>query len=75
MKIFSGDKSELMAVNALEIKDNTLIVKCKVFGSMPMSAVLTPEEARKGLALINWRMAWFLLTLLFRSSPSTVRKG
>lgn len=66
MKIFSSDKSELMDVTAIEIKDGTLLVRCKVFGTMPVTAVLTPQEARRGLALLNLRSIWFLLTLPLR---------
>jgi hypothetical protein len=65
MKIFSSDRSELMEVTALEMRDGS-VVKGKVFGSMPMNAVLTPEQARKGLSLLTPRMFWFLITLPFR---------
>ncbi len=43
-------------------------MKGKVFGSMPMTAKLTPQEARNGLKLLNFRLALFLLTFLFRSN-------
>lgn len=66
MKIFSSDRSELMDVTALEIQGGTLVVRCKVFGTMPVSAVLTPQEARKGLSLLNLRTFWFLITLPLR---------
>jgi hypothetical protein len=66
MKIFSSDRSELMEVTALEIRDGSLVVKGKVFGSMPMNAVLTPEQARKGLSLLTLRTFLFLITLPFR---------
>jgi len=67
MKIYSQDGSELMQVEALERDGSDLVIKGKVFGSMPMSARLKPEEARKGLKLLNVKMVGFLLTLLFRS--------
>ena len=66
MKIFSSDRSELMNVTSLEIQGGALVLRCKVFGTMPISAVLTPEEARKGLALLNLRTFWFLITLPLR---------
>jgi hypothetical protein len=31
-----------------------------------MTARLTPGEARKGLKLVNFKLAWFLLTFLLR---------
>jgi hypothetical protein len=66
MKIHSQDGSELMQVESLERDGNQLVIKGKVFGSMPMSARLTPEEARKGLKLLDLKLIGFLLTLLFR---------
>ncbi|OGT80099.1 MAG: hypothetical protein A3H91_10125 [Gammaproteobacteria bacterium RIFCSPLOWO2_02_FULL_61_13] len=66
MKLYSQDGSELMQVESLERDGSDLVIKGKVFGSMPMSARLKPEEARKGLKLLNVRMIGFLLTLLFR---------
>jgi hypothetical protein len=74
MKIFSSDRSELMEVSALEIRDGSLVVKGKVFGSMPMNAVLTPEQSRKGLSLLTPRTFWFLITLPFRRGQR-VRHG
>jgi len=66
MKIYSQDGSELMDVSSLERDGNQLVIKGKVFGSMPMSARLRPDEARKGLRMLNFKLVLFLLTLLFR---------
>ena len=68
MKLYAPDNSVLMEISALERKGNDLIVKGKVFGSMPMTAKLRPEEARKGLKLLGFKLTLFLLTFLFRSS-------
>jgi hypothetical protein len=66
MKLFGPDNSELMQVTAFEREENKLVMKGKVFGSMPMTAKLTPQEARNALKLLNFRLAFFLLTFLFR---------
>lgn len=66
MKLYSGDNSELMDVSAIERDGNVLVIKGKVFGAMPMTARLTPQEARSALKLLSWRVAFFLLTLPFR---------
>jgi hypothetical protein len=68
MKLYAPDNSVLMEVSALERKGNNLVVKGKVFGSMPMTAMLRPEEARKGLKLMGFKLVLFLLTFLLRSS-------
>jgi hypothetical protein len=66
MKIYGQDNSELMQISYLEREGNTLLIKGKVFGSMPMTAKLTPQEGRNGLKLLSLRLALFLLTFLFR---------
>ena len=68
MKIYSADKSELMQVSSIERKGDDLVLKGKVFGTMPMSATLTPEQAREALKLLSPKLIFFLLTLPFRKS-------
>lgn len=67
MKVYAQDNSELMEISALERDGNLLVIKGKVFGTMPMTAKLRPQEARKGLRLLNFKLVLFLLTFLFRS--------
>ena len=57
-----------MTVNALERDGNTLIVRGRIFGAMPMTAKLRPAEARAALKLLNFRMILFLISLFFRSA-------
>ena len=66
LTLLSPDNSKLMEIEALERRGNELLIKGKVFGAMPMTARLTPAEARKGLKLVNFKLALFLLTFLLR---------
>ncbi len=66
LTLLSPDNSKLMEIEALERSGNELLIKGKVFGAMPMTARLTPSEARKGLKLVNFKLALFLLTFLLR---------
>ena len=66
MKLYSADKSELMDVSAIERDGDDLVIKGKVFGAMPMTARLRPEEARKVFGLMNLKLVLFILTLPFR---------
>ena len=66
MKLQSTDGSELMTVTALERDGNSLLIKGKVFGAMPMNARLKPDAARAALKLLTPRLILFLLTLPFR---------
>jgi hypothetical protein len=66
MKLHSTDGSELMTISALERDGDSLLIKGKVFGAMPMNARLKPEAARAALKLLTPRLVLFLLTLPFR---------
>ncbi len=66
MKIYGADGKEMMTVTAIEREGSTLVVKGKLFGTMPLTAKLRPAEARKAFGLLNFRMIVFLLTLPFR---------
>lgn len=68
MKVYSGDNSELMEITALARDGSNLIIKGKIFGTMPMTAKLHPAEARKVIKLLDWKLVLFLLTFLFRRS-------
>jgi hypothetical protein len=66
MTLYSADKSELMQVSAIERDGSDLLIKGKVFGTMPMTARLTPSQARQGLKLLRLRLVLFLISMLFR---------
>lgn len=65
-KIYDANKSELMAVSALEREGNELVIRGKIYGAMPMSARLRPEDARQFLRLLNPKIILFLISMVFR---------
>ena len=66
LTLYSTDNTKLMEIETLERSGNDLLIKGKVFGAMPMTARLTPAEGRKGLRMLSFKLALFLLTFLFR---------
>jgi hypothetical protein len=70
MKIYGADNREMMNITSLERDGCDLVVRGKLFGAMPLTAKLRPEDARAALRLLNFRTALFLLTLLFRRRRS-----
>ena len=66
MALRSGDNTVLMEVDRIERKGSNLVIKGKVFGTMPMTARLTPAETRQGLKLLRLRTLLFLVSMLFR---------
>ena len=69
MKIYDATNKELMSVSKIERDGSTLVIKGKIFGAMPMTAKLTPEQARAGFKLLGWSLILFLITFLFRTTP------
>jgi hypothetical protein len=74
VKIVDGSKKELMTVSAIERDGNMLVIKGKIFGTMPMTAKLSPQEARNALKMLSPRLVWFLLTFLFRRAKEEPAK-
>ncbi len=66
MKIYGADGKEMMTVTAIEREGSMLVVKGKLFGTMPLTAKLKPAEARKAFGLLNFRMLLFVFSLPFR---------
>jgi hypothetical protein len=64
--ILDATDKELMTVRKIEREGNTLVIRGKIFGAMPMVAKLTPAEARAALKLLDAKTIWFLLTMVFR---------
>jgi hypothetical protein len=66
MKLYGSDNKELMSVTSLARDGNNLVIKGKIFGTMPLTAKLKPEEARAALKLMDFKTILFLLTIIFR---------
>ncbi|MGA8708740.1 MAG: hypothetical protein WB646_17345 [Steroidobacteraceae bacterium] len=66
MKIYGADNREMMDITALERDGAQLLIRGKIFGAMPLTARLRPEEARAALKLLDLPTFLFLLTIFFR---------
>lgn len=66
IKMSTPDGMEMMQLNSIDRDGNCLKLDCVIMGSMPMTVVLQPSEARKVFGMLNWRLIVFLLTFLFR---------
>ncbi len=71
MKLYGTDRRELVTISRIERDGDQLLIKAKVFGTMPMTASLTPADVREGLKLLGVRGVLFLMTMLFRKSRTT----
>lgn len=75
MKLYGPDRRELMTVSRIERDGNQLVIKAKVFGTMPMTANLTPDAVREGLKLLGLKGILFILSMPFRGSKSSQGAG
>jgi hypothetical protein len=66
VKIFGADNKEMMAICAIERDGRELVLRGKIFGTMPMTARVRPEEVRRAMKLMSWRTVLFLVSLPFR---------
>lgn len=66
MKLLNLDQSTLMEVTSIGTRGNDIIIKGTILGSMPVTCMLSPSEARTVFKLLRWREILFLLTFLFR---------
>jgi hypothetical protein len=66
MKFYTPEKSVLMVVTSLEQHSEGLLLKGNIMGTMPMKAILRPEELRAAFRLLDFKICLFLLTMLFR---------
>jgi hypothetical protein len=67
MKIFDVDNREMMHITSLTRDGSDLMINGVIFGSMPLTARLRPEEARAAFRLMGVKTLWFLMTLPFRN--------
>lgn len=73
MRLLGPDQRELMSISRIKHEADGLVIRAKVFGTMPVTAILTPDAVRAGLRLLGWSGVLYLLTMpLRRSRP---RKG
>jgi len=66
MELLTKDNDSLMTIASLSPDGNNLLIEGQIMGTLPVRAVLTPDQARAALKLLDFRTILFLLTLLFR---------
>jgi hypothetical protein len=66
MQLKTMDNESQMDGLAIRQDGDNLLIEGRIMGALPIRAVLTPDQARAALKLLNFRTVLFLLTLLFR---------
>ncbi len=66
MKLYTSERTELMEVKSLELAPEGLVIRGQIMGTMPLNALLTPAELRRGFWLLRPRAVLKLLWMLFQ---------
>jgi len=66
MKFVTPDKTDLIVIEAVRPHQEGLEIEGTIMGAMPMKAVLTPAELRRGFRFLNLRTIFALIGMLFR---------
>lgn len=66
MKIYAIDDRELMEIAEVVTERDAVLLRGRIFGSMPVTAKVTPGEMRAALKLLTVRKVVCLVSLLFR---------
>ena len=66
MKFVTPDKTELMVIEKVAPHAEGVEISGTIMGAMPMTAVLTPAELRRGVRFLSPRLLGALIGMLFR---------
>jgi hypothetical protein len=66
--LYGPANEDLLVIRSIEREGNALVVKGQAYGTMPLSASLRPEQARRLFKLLRWSLIPFLISFLFRRS-------
>ena len=67
--LYGPADEDLLVIHAIEREGNSVVVKGQAYGTMPLSAALRPEQARRIFKLLKLSLIPFLISFLFRRSP------
>ncbi|QIL74008.1 hypothetical protein G7048_26320 (plasmid) [Diaphorobacter sp. HDW4B] len=58
MRMMTTDNSELMEVSSVRAEGGKVIVSGTIMGAMPVQAVLSGTELRKGYSMVSFGTLW-----------------
>lgn len=66
MRLFTPDNTELIDVSAVQAHFEGLMIEGKIMGAMPVKAILSPTELRRGLRLLTFKIVLKTVAMLFQ---------
>ncbi len=74
MKIHNKDGIEMMDVKSIEKKDDTLVVKGKMMGSMATTIHIGPETLWEAFTMLPWKTKLALPMMLLKGRKGPAAK-
>jgi len=73
--LYGPANEDLMTIQTIGREGDDLVVKGQVYGTMPLTAKLRPEQARRLLKMMGFSLIPLLFTFLFRRSRARATPG
>src|SRR5882757_459551 len=73
--LYGPANEDLMTIQTIGRDGDDLVVKGQVYGTMPLTAKLRPEQARRLLKMMGFSLIPLLFTFLFRRSRTRATPG
>lgn len=64
MKLVTTDNSDLMQVTSVITENGKIFISGTIMGAMPIRAILSGSELRKGYALVSLGTIWNIIKIL-----------
>jgi phytoene dehydrogenase-like protein len=68
--LYGPANEDLLVIRSIEREGNSMVVKGQAYGTMPLSATLRPEQARRIFKMLKLSLIPFLISFLFRRSKT-----
>ena len=66
MKLYMPDHTELIEVTSVTQHEDGVQIEGAIMGTMPMKAVLRPDQLRSSFRFVTPSLVWTVFTMLFR---------
>jgi hypothetical protein len=66
MRLTTPEKTDLMVVEKIAPHPDGLLIEGTIMGAMPMKAVLSPAELRRGFRFLSARTIMAIIRMIFR---------
>jgi hypothetical protein len=65
MKLYTTDDMEMMDISKIEAEGSRLLITGTIMGAMPVQVVMTGAEMRKAFPLLNAKIVFTAIKMLF----------